>query len=113
MLPVCPTPGCRFPPILLNRTRRDTRPLLIVSPTEKPRLIEIRDNLTDRIAEAEREGWLGEVEGLSTSLAAAEEKITQLTLRQEKRKSPVFLGVPAFDQVAGRKTDTPSSLGSR
>jgi hypothetical protein len=37
-------------------------------------LIEIRDNLADRIAEAQREGWLGEVEGLSISLAAAEEK---------------------------------------
>jgi hypothetical protein len=29
-----------------------------------PRLLEIRDNLTDRIAEARREGWLGEIAGL-------------------------------------------------
>jgi hypothetical protein len=33
-------------------------------PTQRPRIAEIRDNLLDRIAEAEREGWLGEVEGL-------------------------------------------------
>ncbi|MER7998356.1 hypothetical protein [Streptomyces sp. NPDC095613] len=36
--------------------------------------MEIRDNLLARIAEAEREGWLGEVEGLWVSLAGAEEK---------------------------------------
>jgi hypothetical protein len=30
-----------------------------VPPEQEPRLIEIRDNLTDRITEAEREGWLG------------------------------------------------------
>ena len=34
-------------------------------------LAEIRDNLIARIAEAEREGWLGEVEGLKISLAGA------------------------------------------
>ncbi|MER5915719.1 hypothetical protein ABT124_36145 [Streptomyces sp. NPDC001982] len=32
---------------------------------------EIRDNLVARIAEAEREGWLGEVEGLRVSLTVA------------------------------------------
>ncbi|MFG2753894.1 tyrosine-type recombinase/integrase [Streptomyces xanthophaeus] len=80
-------------------------PVLIVSPAEKPRLIEIRDNLTDRIAEAEREGWLGEVEGLSTSLAAAEEKIAQLDARQERRDSPVFMGIPTFDQLVARGSD--------
>ncbi|MDX3761866.1 hypothetical protein ACWDBO_53605 [Streptomyces mirabilis] len=39
---------------------------------------EIRDNLIARIAEAEREGWLGEVEGLRVSLAGAEDKLSQL-----------------------------------
>jgi hypothetical protein len=34
--------------------------------------VAIRDNLLDRIAEAEREGWLGEAEGLKVSLAGAE-----------------------------------------
>jgi hypothetical protein len=32
-------------------------------PAQRPRIAEIRDNLTARIAEAEREGWLGEAEG--------------------------------------------------
>lgn len=77
-------------------------PVLITSPTERPRLIEIRDNLRDRISEAEREGWLGEAEGLRVSLTAADEKINQLDARQERKKSPIFLGVPSFDQVVGR-----------
>ena len=47
-------------------------------PNQRSRLCEIRDNRTVRIAEAEREGWLGEVEGLRVSLAAAEDKITQI-----------------------------------
>ena len=33
-------------------------------PAQRPRIAEIRDNLIARITEAEREGWLGEVEGL-------------------------------------------------
>lgn len=79
-------------------------PVLIVDFTEKPRLVEIRDNLTDRIEEAEREGWGGEVEGLSTSRAAAEEKIAQLDARQERKASPLFLGIPSFEQIAARTT---------
>ncbi|MFD6045893.1 hypothetical protein ACFWG7_32010 [Streptomyces koyangensis] len=62
---------------------------------------EIRDNLKDRIAEAEREGWLGEVEGLSTSLAA-EDKIAQIEAQQEKKQSPVFLGLPSLAQLTAR-----------
>jgi hypothetical protein len=81
-------------------------PVLITSPTERPRLIEIRDNLRDRISEAEREGWLGEAEGLRVSLTAADEKITQLDARQERKKSPIFLGVPSFDQVVGRTSES-------
>ncbi|MEU2263909.1 hypothetical protein ABZ557_27375 [Streptomyces sp. NPDC019645] len=79
--------------------------VLIASPAEKPRLIEIRDNLADRIAEAEREGWLGEIEGLSTSLTAADEKIAQLDARQERRASPVFLRIPSFGQIVARASD--------
>jgi hypothetical protein len=81
-------------------------PVLITSPAERPRLIEIRDNLRDRISEAEREGWLGEAEGLRVSLTAADEKITQLDARQERKKSPIFLGVPLFDQVVGRTSES-------
>jgi hypothetical protein len=38
-------------------------------PAQRNRIAEIRDNLTARIAEAEREGWLGEAEGLKISFA--------------------------------------------
>lgn len=34
-----------------------------------------RDNLHARIAEARREGWLGEVDGLQISLIGAREKL--------------------------------------
>lgn len=81
-------------------------PVLVVDFSEMPRLVEIRNNLADRIAEAEREGWLGEVEGLSVSLAAVEEKIAELAARQDRRQSPTFLGIPSFAQASGRGSTT-------
>jgi integrase len=53
-------------------------PMLWPDPNQKPRLIELRDNLTARIAEAHREGWSGEVEGLEISLAGAQNKLAQV-----------------------------------
>ena len=50
-------------------------PLLKISPDQKGRLEDIRDNLLARIAEAEREGWAGEAEGLKISLAAANNEV--------------------------------------
>jgi hypothetical protein len=44
--------------------------LLRIDPAQRHRLEEIRGNLHARIAEAEREGWTGEAEGLKVSLAA-------------------------------------------
>jgi hypothetical protein len=41
-------------------------------------MAEIRGNLVDRIAGAEREGWLGEIKGLETSLQCAKDKRAQL-----------------------------------
>ena len=43
-------------------------------PTQRLRIAEIRQILTARIAEAEREGWLGEIERLKVSLAGADDK---------------------------------------
>ncbi|MER5184496.1 hypothetical protein ABT009_40325 [Streptomyces sp. NPDC002896] len=54
--------------------------------------MEIRVNLVDRIAEAEREGWLGELEGLRVSLAGAESKISQIDTAPFG--GPVNLGLP-------------------
>ncbi|WNV84919.1 site-specific integrase [Umezawaea sp. Da 62-37] len=82
-------------------------PVLRVDQTQRPRLIEIRDNLTGRIDEAEREGWLGEAEGLRVSLAAAQDKLAQLDDRS-RRSTTVTLGLPAFADIAGR-TASPSA----
>jgi hypothetical protein len=60
-------------------------------PAQRPRIAEIRDNLIDRIAEAEREGWLAEIEGLKFSLAGAEDKLAQID-RRPGRDGPVELG---------------------
>jgi hypothetical protein len=65
--------------------------LLRPEPAQRARLVGIRDNLIARIAEAEREGWIGEVEGLRVSLAGAEEKLAQLDAAQDGRSSKAFL----------------------
>ena len=49
-----------------------------------PPVVDIRDNIVDRIAEAELGGWLGEVEGLRVSQAGAKAKLTQIDHRQGK-----------------------------
>jgi hypothetical protein len=65
-------------------------------------LEEIRDNLQARIIEANREGWLGEVEGLQVSLASAEDELAQLQRRTASSHTTVHLGIPAFGDIAGR-----------
>lgn len=75
--------------------------MLWPDPGQRPRLVEIRDNLTARIAEAEREGWLGEVEGLRISLAAAEDKISQLDAAATRRGA-TDLGIPVIGRTATR-----------
>ena len=60
-------------------------------PAQRHRIAEIRDNLTARIAEAEREGWLGEIEGLKISLAGASDKLAQID-RRSGHDGPVDLG---------------------
>ncbi|MGA5559502.1 tyrosine-type recombinase/integrase [Streptomyces lavendulocolor] len=66
--------------------------LLRPDPAQRDRLIEIRDNLLARIAEAEREGWLGEIEGLHVSLAGAKSKISQID--SAASTGPILLGMP-------------------
>jgi len=69
--------------------------MLWPDPTQRGRLIEIRDNLTAHIAEAQREGWLGELEGLQVSLAGAEDKLAQID-RRSPRQATVDLGIPTL-----------------
>ena len=66
--------------------------MLWPDPSQRARLVDIRDNLVDRIAEAEREGWLGEVEGLRVSLAGAKAKLTQIDHRPGRTATPLSLG---------------------
>ncbi|MGH3252504.1 MAG: hypothetical protein ACRDOI_40690 [Trebonia sp.] len=64
------------------------------------RLEEIRDNLHARIAEAEREGWAGEAEGLKVSLAAAISKLAQADAATARQARHVHLGIPAYRDIA-------------
>jgi hypothetical protein len=63
-------------------------------PAQAPRITEIRDSLIARIAVAEREGWLGEAEGLKVSLAGAQDKLAQISRRSHA--GPVDLGLPSL-----------------
>ncbi|MEU4235636.1 site-specific integrase [Nonomuraea sp. NPDC026600] len=81
-------------------------PLLRVDPAERPRLEEIRSNVIARLAEAEREGWLGEVEKQRIYLAAAEDKLAQLDERA-RRATTIHLGMPSFPDIAGRTAVLP------
>jgi hypothetical protein len=74
-------------------------PLLRPDPAQRARLQQIRTNLHDRIAEAEREGWPGEAEGLKVSLAAADDKLTQISAALRRQATTVQLGMPAFPGV--------------
>jgi integrase len=69
-------------------------PMLWPDPDQRSRLVDIRDNLQARIAEAEREAWLGEIEGLQVSLAGAQSKLDQIDRRSDNNPA-VVLGMPA------------------
>jgi integrase len=73
--------------------------LLRPDPNQRPRLLEVYNNLLARIDEARREGWLGEVEGLQVSLAGARHKLAQLDDRA-RRATTVNLGPPIIIPVA-------------
>lgn len=70
-------------------------PMLRVDPKQRNRLIEIIHNLGERITEAQHNGWLGEVQGLHTSLETAKGKLANLD--RTARNSPrnlTNLGIP-------------------
>jgi hypothetical protein len=84
-------------------------PLLRPDPSARPRLVQIRDNLITRIAEAEEHRWLGEAEGLKVSLAGARAKLAQMDQITATRSQPVQLGIPIFTDAAGRISTTPAT----
>jgi integrase len=79
-------------------------PLLRIDPDQRPRLQSIRDSLTARITEAEREGWTGEAEGLRVSLTAAEAKLAPADGLIARRAAAVTLGMPAYRDIAASTT---------
>ncbi|WP_406380417.1 tyrosine-type recombinase/integrase [Streptomyces sp. NBC_01618] len=83
--------------------------LLRPDPGQAGRIMEIRDNLLDRITEAKREGWLGEVEGLKVSLAGARQKLAELGER-DRRATTVNLGIPSFRDIAGHTVTAAENL---
>ena len=82
--------------------------LLRPDPAQRPRLIGIRDNLRDRIAEARQQRWLGEADGLQVSLAAATAKLAQMDGLSASRKASTDLGMPGYPDTAGRTITVPS-----
>jgi integrase len=75
-------------------------PMLRPEPRQRLRLVEIRDNLIDRITEAEAEHWLGELDGLRVSLAAAEDKLSQLD--RVAHRHTLRPGMPSLYDPASR-----------
>ncbi|MEH0546089.1 hypothetical protein QA802_24355 [Streptomyces sp. B21-105] len=78
--------------------------------------MEIRENLLDRIAEAEREGRLGEREGLRVSLAGAKAKIGRID--PAASGGPVLLGLPTpranrTTRTCGGRSTRPRRAGAR
>ncbi|MFF4391596.1 hypothetical protein ACFY0G_33140 [Streptomyces sp. NPDC001552] len=68
-----------------------------MDPRQKPRLVEIIQNLRERIREARANGWLGEVEGLQVSFDAAMAKLKSLkNIPTDGRPELVDLGMPVF-----------------
>lgn len=88
-------------------------PLLRISPAQRGRLEDIRGNLLARIAEAEREGWAGEAEGLRVSLAAANNKLAQAGLTAARRSETVDLGIPAYRDIAAATLTAPGDRHDR
>jgi hypothetical protein len=77
-------------------------PLLRVDPAQKPRLEEIHANLTDRLAEAREQGWLGEVAAIETTLGAAAQKLE--AMGKAAASYTVHLGMPEIRSSEGRSS---------
>lgn len=74
----------------------------------------VQAHLIDRIAEAEPEGWFGEVEGLQVSLVGDGGKLAQPDTEVARRSTVVSLGMATFDQIPSRTEDAaPSQMSAR
>ena len=87
--------------------------LLRPDPDQKSHLAEIILNLAVRIEEAGQHRWLGEVDGLRTSLAAAKDKLAQMDHITASRAAAVGLGIPAYRDIAGATASIPGDRHDR
>jgi hypothetical protein len=71
--------------------------MLNINPKMLPRLGEVEDELLARRARAEREGWLGEVEGIDLTLMFLRQKREE-TRRLTRVAGPVELPLPTIRQ---------------
>jgi hypothetical protein len=78
--------------------------MLRPDPAQRARLVELRDN-QDRIAEAHEQRWLGEIEGLTINVAAANDKLADLD-KLAARQTTVHLGMPSLDRLVARTIAT-------
>jgi hypothetical protein len=85
-------------------------PLLRPDPAQRRRLTEISDNLAARIAEARREGWTGDAEGLKVSLAAARQKLAHMDEITARRETVAHLAMPGHAPAVSRTVTTPPTL---
>lgn len=67
--------------------------MLAINPKMLPRLDEIEADLLARRARAEREAWLGEVEGIDLTLTYLRQKREET--KRLTRIAPVELGIPS------------------
>lgn len=62
---------------------------------------EIRQNLEDRIIEAKREGWLGEIEGLQISYSGVKAKLAQIDASTKHFPRQAHSACRGLDRSAG------------
>jgi integrase len=74
-------------------------PMLRPDPAQQHRLEEILSNLHARLAEAKAQGWLGEVDGLETSITAANRKLASM----QRSRTSTDLGLPAMPPSGSRQ----------
>jgi hypothetical protein len=67
--------------------------MLAINPKMLPRLDEVGKDLLARRARAERDAWLGEIEGIDLTLSFLRQKREET--RRLARIAPVDLGMPA------------------
>jgi integrase len=81
-------------------------PMLRPDPAQQHRLLEIITNLNARLTEARSNGWLGEVDGLQTTITAADHKLATMRRATRDPSRAVNLGIPTVAATEHHGTAT-------